>query len=505
MTDPILELAKEFVSYLGSSDRRGRPDGDGRHIMQGLQEYSRNQPLQRAALAGAHTGTLLHGPGGLFNTPGLDTAIISTHVQSKGLGQLLPAFPSVDTHPWFGFLTGVSDDQGNEPTYPCDDAPTGYIKSGTLTARFGVVQRDTNTIRLPDVIERTNRGDMTDLMLIGQLLNDDGRGILYPADIPDGQTMLDMVVAAEQVQTGIRMERKLAKLLWTGDATVKTLGGYAEYPGLENQLVTGQKDAETNANLPSADATIIDAAYNSIGSSTYDLVAAMEEGEDFVFNLAMDTGMDPFTAVIAMRPQAWRVVSSIWPIAYNTQPDMQLIAGGTARVIIDARTNVQERDAMRQGLYLDLNGRRYPVVIDNSIPEENHATNAGLGVGEYASSINFIPLTAAGMPVTYWQHKDYTLIGSQMGNIPSGLETWYTDGGRFLWSMDGKFTCFKLKLETEPRVVARTPHLSFRVTRLKYTRTHAPLRDPDPASEYWVNGGPSLRSVAGPQQFAAWL
>ena len=31
-----------------------------------------------------HTGTLLHGPGGMFNTPGLDEAIISTHVRSTG-------------------------------------------------------------------------------------------------------------------------------------------------------------------------------------------------------------------------------------------------------------------------------------------------------------------------------------------------------------------------------------------------------------------------------------
>jgi hypothetical protein len=312
-----------------------------------------------------------------------------------------------------------------------------------------------------------------------------------------------MVVAAEQVQTGIRMERKLGKMLWTGDATVQTLGGYSEFPGLENQFVTGQVDAETNAAMPSADSTVLDAQYQTVGSSTFDLVGLMEEAEDFVFNLANDTGMDPFTAAIVMRPQLWRVVSSIWPVQYNTQPEFGMLDNTNARLIIDARTNVEERDKMRQGLYLWLNGRRYPVVLDTGIPQEDRSTNANLGVGEFASSIKFIPLTAAGMPVTYWQHKDYRLLSSQTGSMPPGMNMWWTDGGRFLWSYDGKYTCFKLKMVTALRVIARTPHLGFSINHLKISRNHVPLRDPDPSSQYWLNGGVSLRGV--PTQHAVWL
>ncbi|HXV43323.1 MAG TPA: hypothetical protein VEC96_09685, partial [Anaerolineae bacterium] len=83
------------------------------------------------------TAQKLHGLTGTFSTPGLDRDIISTHVRSHGIGEILPSFPSVEEDPRFGALTGVSDDIGNEPANPCDNAPTGYIKACNLTAQFG--------------------------------------------------------------------------------------------------------------------------------------------------------------------------------------------------------------------------------------------------------------------------------------------------------------------------------------------------------------------------------
>lgn len=495
-------IGKEVVNYLSKSIQANRDVGGGQDILMGLQQYA--APALRKDVVSSHTGTLLHGPGGLFNTPGLDNAVISTHVRARGLGSLLPAFPSNDTNPMFGLLTGISDDQGSEPTYICDDAPTGYVKSGTLTAKFGVIARDTNSIEITKTIRRINRGDFTDLMLIGKILNEDNRGVGYPTNLNE-TGILNMVVQAEQLQTGVRMERKLNKLLWIGDPAIKTIDGYAEFPGLEQQLVTGQVDAEINGvSLPSADSTIINVNYQTVGSA-FDVVEPIEEAEDFVYNLAADTGMDPADWVVCVRPQLWRVLSSVWPIAYNTQPDMAVIAGSNARVMIDARTNVQERDQMRAGLYIDINGRRYNVVIDHGIPEENSATNAGLGMGEFASSFNFVNLTAGGSPLTYWQYMNYADINSQAAGLPANLVNWATDGGRFLWSYDGKFTCFKMKMITEPRVVVRAPHLNFRVIRLKYSRNNAPLRDPHADSQYWVNGGPSVRKPAGNTVYAPWL
>lgn len=468
-------------------------------LLAGLYENSQQGGVSQKAAVAAHTGTLLHGPGGMFNTPGLDSSIISLHVRSKGLGQLLPAFPSIDTNPFFGFITGFGAESGDEPVNPCDDAPTGYMKSGSLTAKFGHVARDTKTIRLPDTIKRLNRGDFTDLSMVNSILNPESSGIYYPADVSE-QGLLDMVTKAEMVIAGINMERKLSRLLWTGDASVATAQeGYVEFPGLDNQIATGQVDAELNNAMASADSLILDFGFGDV--TTSDIVEPMEEAEDYVFNLSEDTGL-PVSGVFVMRPQAWRAISSVWPIQYNTQPDMTTIAGTTARVIIDGRVNIQERDAMRQGLYLDLNGRRYNVVLDTGIVELDNA-NGNLDADEFASAIYFVPLTAGGMPVTYWEYLNHQLSVPQT-QLLHGMETWYTDGGRYLWSYDGSFTCFKLKMETDLRVVLRTPHLAFKLQNVKYRRTYAPLRSDDPASSYWKDGGVSIRNVS-PTQYAAWL
>jgi len=489
----------QYANATFANESKGEIDA-AQVLKQFANAYEQNQ---KAALQ-AHTGTMLHGPGGLFNTPGLDSALISTHVQARGLGQLLPAFPSRSKNPWFGLLTGFSDDVGSEPTYPCDDAPAGYIKSGTLTARFGRVARGSNDIRIPDTLFQINSSETMDLQLIGSILNQDAQGILYPGDI-DESGLLDMVTKAEQITMGVRFERKLAKLLWSGqgDGSNDTPGkGYIEFPGIDEQVATGYADAETNAAMPSADSTIWDFAYQDIGAGA-DLVAAMEEVLDYLENLAIDTGVDPVQFVIVMRPMAWRAVTSAWPIQYNTQPEYSVISGSEHRIIHDARENVRDRDAMRQGLYLDVGGKRYNVVLDTGITEEDN-TSGSLIADEFASSIYILPLSIVGnLPVLYWEYLDHTL-GVPQSNLVPGMATWYTDGGRFLWSWKTVYTCFKLRAETDPRVVLRTPHLAAKIQDVKYSR-RLPLRDPDPESDYWVDGGVSGRTIGGLTQYSPWL
>ncbi len=475
-----------------------------RDAVQVLQQFANAYEQNQKAALQTHTGTLLHGPGGLFNTPGLDTALISTHVQARGLGQLLPAFPSRSTNPWYGLLTGFSDDVGSEPVYPCDDAPSGYIKSGTLTARFGRVARGSQDIRIPDTLFQINSSETMDLQLIGSILNQDAQGILYPNDIDEGG-LLDMVTKAEQITMGVRFERKLAKLLWNGvgDGSNDTAGeGYKEFPGIDDQVATGYVDAETNVAMASADSTIWDFGFGDVGSGAA-IVEAVEEVADYLENLAIDSGVDPVKFVIVMRPMLWRAISSAWPIQYNTQPEYSIVAGSEHRIIHDARENVKDRDAMRQGLYLDVNGKRYDVVLDTGLTELDN-TSGSLIADEFASSMYILPLTIVNnLPVLYWEYLDHTL-GVPQSNLVPGMATWYTDGGRFLWSWKTTYTCFKLRAETDPRVILRTPHLAGKIQDIKYSR-RVPLRDPDPASDYWVDGGVSERQTSVPTQFSPWL
>ena len=447
------------------------------------------------------TNQRMHGPGGLFSTPGLDNAIISTHVKPRGLGPRLPAFPSFDTDPRFGFLTGVSDDIGSEPVNVCDDAPTGYMLGGTLTAKFGRVIRSTETMDYGDLLLKLNRGDLTDLQLYGSLLSMDAEG-MYPGGLGDGRDAIDMITKGQMVMAGVRMERKLTKMLWNGSVGAGNGGGYIEFPGLLEQITTGHVDAVENIALPSADSLVVDALYGEIG--TYDIVGAIAAAEYYIYQLALDT-VDSATWVITMRSQMWHAITEIWPCSYNTGACSDSIAGDSAnRIVIDGRQNIAERDQMRRELKLTVNGRTYDVVLDDGLYQETFADNAvDLTDGQLASTIAFVPLTISGtLPVTYWQYVDFRAATADL-SLLQGKERFWSDGGRFLWGYeDNGAWCYKLKMRTEPRIVLRTPQLAFRIDNLVIEPTHI-LRGFDPAQDDFVGGGVSMRP--SPVSYAAWL
>ena len=70
------------------------------------------------------------------------------------------------------------------------------------------------------------------------------------------------------------------------------------------------------------------------------------------------------------------------------------------------------------------------------------------------------------------------------------------------WAIENLNWCFKLKLKTEQRVVLRTPQLAGRIDNVRYTPLQH-LREPQPTSPYWSDGGVSLRQTT--TDYAVWL
>jgi hypothetical protein len=439
----------------------------------------------------------LHGSLGIFSTAGLDREVISTHVRSYGLGAALPKLPSVFEDPRYGALTGVSDDVGNEPANPCNDAPTGYVKACNLQAQFGRVARDTETIEMDKLMLRQRRSDFTDLRLIGQMMGDSG----FAVGNLNQQQMLNLVTMKEMIGVGVRMERKLSDHLWSGNPANNNLGGgYKEFPGLALQVNTGQVDADTNTSCPSLDSDVKDFNYNDVCGTTVDIVEYMSMLEYYIYELASDTGMLPTQWVWVMRPQLWYELTACWPCKYNTNRCTSI--GGDHQVITDGRENISERDRMRDGLTIDVNGRTYPVILDNSMPELSPTDNANLIPGQYASNIYFLPMTITGnFPVLYMEYLDYRQAASDVALL-RGREDFWTDGGMWSWAIENLNWCFKLKLKSEQRVVLRTPQLAGRIDNVRYTPLQH-LRDPQPTSPYWSDGGVSLRETA--TDYAVWL
>lgn len=431
-----------------------------------------------------NTAQRLHGSSGLFTGP-LEREIITAHVRPYGLASQLPAIPSVSEDPRYGSITGFTATVGAEPDHACDDAPYGFMKGCNLTARFGMLRRDTSTIEMDKVMLKLNRGDFTDLILKGRLL---GLTDLVPSGLNESQ-VTDIMTMSEMVIVGVNTERALGHQSWQGTRTVGT-----EFAGLDVLIATGQVDADTGVACPALDSDIKSYNYQELSSSIVEMVGSMEW---YLNNNAVTMGLDPVEWVVCMNPNLWYELSAVWPCAYNTNRCVDGLTTTGASVVLDGRENTRDRDAMRNGMYLDINGRRYRVVTDTSIYEHNNANNANLDPGEYASSLYMVPLTIAGnFPVTYREYVDYRQASSDINLLRGKEEFFWTDNGMYSWAIEQIKWCYKLALKTEQRIILRTPQLAGRVDAIKYIPTQH-LRDSDPSSPYFKDGGVSIRGMLG--------
>lgn len=426
-----------------------------------------------------HTAPLLHGHNGLFTGP-IERDVITAMVRSTGIGSQLPLIPSVMEDPRFASISGYTDVIGAEPTNPCADAPYGYLKGCTLTAKFGLLRRDTNQIDIMQTMMKLNRGDFTDLVLRGRVL---GMSNLAPRDMNE-QDLLTVLTKSEMINAGVQAERKLLVDMWQGTIAAGT------FPGLDSQIATGQKDAESGTTCPALDSDVKNFAYDLVGGTGRDIVEYISSMEFYIRTNASRMGLDPATWAIVMKAELWFELSAVWPCSYLSNK----CNPGNGTVYVNGSENVTMRDDMRNGLYIDINGNRYPVIIDDGIYEFNSTNDANLAKGEYASSVYMVPLTiTGGFPVTYREYLDYSAASSDTALLQNTQMFW-TDGGAYSWAVEYLKWCFKMSLRTEQRVVLRTPQLAGKIQKVKYTPLQH-LRSNDPKSPYFMDGGVSIRNT----------
>ncbi len=441
--------------------------------------------INSKAAASVQTANQLHGDGGLWAVPGLERDIITAHIRPAGVSMILPFLSTIDEDPRYGMITGYTDPEGAEPENACDDAPAGFVKGCTLTARFGLTRRDTQTIEFDKVMLRRNRSDFRDLNLRGRLL---GLTNLEPNGLNERQ-IFNILTMSEMVTAGVGAERKLNKEIWQG-----VRANTNEFAGLDVQIATGQVDAETGTACAAADSDVKDFAYDDVEGGGRSIVEYLSMLEWFLFFNARRMGLTPFTAIIVLRPELWQILTEVWPCQYNTNKCATAVIGGQSRVVIDGRENIAQRDSMRSSMNIDINGRTYTVVEDDGIFEANSTNDANLNAGEYASTIYFLPLTiTGGFPVTYREYLNYTdTVASQNVALLMGRENFWSDGGAYSWAIENNKWCYKLALKTEQRIILRTPQLAGKIQNIKYIPLQH-LRSSDPTSPYFADGGVSLR------------
>lgn len=472
-------------------------------LLQVLEKQAQTQEALTAVLKGGDvqktlTGTMtankLHGLDGLWSTT-TERDVITAHIRPMGIANMLPMIPSVDEDPSYGILTGYTGASGTQPTNACDDAPTGFVKGCTLTARFGRIRFDTNEIEINKVMLRRNRGDFTDLMLRGRVLGLTG---LQPSGL-DESGILKILTKSEMVTTGVLAERELNTQMWQG-----AYGTANQFPGLDSQIATGQVDSMTNTTCPAVDSDVKDFNYDSVEGGGRSIVEYMSMLEWFIYFNASRMGFLPAEWVWVMRPELWQLLTEVWPCQYNTNKCASAVIGTGSRTVIDGRENIADRDSMRQNMTIEVNGRSYKVAIDDGIYEQNSTNDANLNPGQFASSIFFVPLTiTGGFPVTYREYLDYrhSFVNSNIALLNDRQDFW-SDDGVYLWYHEGNKYCYKLGLKTEQRVILRTPQIAGKIDNVMYEPLQH-LRSSDPDSQYFADGGLSLRNTDD-SFFAVW-
>lgn len=439
---------------------------------------------------------LLHGPGGLLNTAGLENPLLSTVVRPMGLGPYLPAFPSTATQPYYGLITEIVSGGESEPDYICDPAPTGDMKSGVLSTTFGRVQQATEDIDLGTITQTLNNADRTDLMMLGNLLDQADAGSGFPSGINESN-VLNNAIKAGMVTAAFTMALKLNIMLWEGDPAAATAnGGHIPFNGLSKLVKTGYTDAQTANAIPPADSAVVDGAFTTIGVDA-DVVGTLRRVMQYLEHLA-DSTVGGATFAIVMRNNMWDAVSDVWHTEYQDEITAQIGASTASRLVLDASQLVASRDALKTNQLLPINGRVYPVIIDSGIHEVDSVEDAvNLSAGEYSSPIYVIPLTIGpGIPVTYWEYLDWTVTQALLNESGfANMINFVTDGARFVWTAQQTRMCISLQMRTEPRVVLRTPQLAARIDDLIYVPTAPLFRQPHVGDAGYVAGGETTRTA----------
>jgi hypothetical protein len=476
------------------------------------------KPLQQVLAQQKHDppgvplGPYLHGAFGLLNVPGTDGRVLSAmQIPVTGALENLPVVKGsrasgglfggemlAYTNVLTGVTSGPADEFLNQPTESCAVGPYGgLLKMCTWANEFG---RFRFSIKEIDIWKVGQHVDLADMPM--RVLNNPAQGNI--PFVPSGMPALTQALAGELpsrlFETLVSSVRMLHRRIWIGDSA-NTVGERRDFTGFDIQINVGthfDKDARTVCTAANSDVKNFN--YRLISSPNPSIVEYVENADRVVMWKARQQGLTPYDYDVYMRPDAWTVISEVWPLRQYQLFVQQMAAInamiGTAGGVIQVSAGdlMELKQAFRDAMQLPINGKAHRVILDEGITEETPNTTPNLQPGQWASGIYGIPRTVMGaLPATVLEIYDHdnapermvaNIVSAQQGSGP----TWTTDAGFFRWQSDYKNGCFQMGYEFSPRLHVLTPQLAWRIDHCAY----APLQHLSsamPDSDYFADGG----------------
>lgn len=442
-----------------------------------------------------------HGNGGLFAQPGVEPQWINAvQLPADGLWARLPEYKTNKTRPLYGILSGVgAGTSTNPPANACGDWGTGgLISICRQDAVLGRKGMGTEVFDLARMGELNDRADMQDFSMIGNPLEGANSGYamnLFAGGADVGSDFLNKELAKLIFEMAVNMEREFAPDVWTDVPGTAADAYRLEYMrGMEYLINTGYRDAITGTACASVDSDIINFATFATGGNNITTVAgAGDKLVQLLSSLVMakekqarEQRLDPVGYAFYMSTLTFWGVTEIWACSYLTNRCQTTTSG--MNLNIDATEQVRMREEMRAGNFLWINGKRYEVVLDDTMPQ----TQPSAGV--FTGDIYLIAQTIRGnFPAIFKTYFDFNAPGAagdalrQMGQLAYGSSV--SPDGKYLMNLSKENNCYKLQGTFRPGLVVRTPFLDVRITNVKVQPTIVPRSWDPSAPSFYVNGG----------------
>jgi len=160
---------------------------------------------------------------------------------------------------------------------------------------------------------------------------------------------------------------------------------------------------------------------------------------------------------------------------------------GQNRTVVNADQAQSRYESYLNSMQLPIDGRMYPVVLDNMIPE-----TAGQANG-ICSDIYFITTDISGRTVTYGNYQDfnktYGRVRNELVSMFGSDDIAITDNGRYALVRDNVRGCFDIQAYVKPRIVAEMPQLLGRIRNVCCNVTGEPFPDVTGSGRVYEKGG----------------
>lgn len=491
-----IEALENFLEGGGDTKRRKQGPrisaGDGFSV--GHQKH----------LYGEVASSALHRPmyeDAFFQDAALDTAFMNLLIQPRNsIVNMIPVRPNNNLEQKFGFLTAHAvfdgEDSASEPESGCEpcvvvDDAYDFLK---FSFPYGRICRRGKTLETNELIRRAALRQYDDFYFIGDL-----RGIsAFQPPWENVQTDRDIIVQTavnrQLWNIGRRLQLWMMDKVWSGDPTNNVGTAYKEFHGLLRLISDSYgtisspitvEVMDESARATALNSHIVDFAGDCVGAGGRSLYEYLEEMEFVLYHRAEMLNMLPVDWGIFMPSFMWDEITKHLPCEMAgtgcglpantavTQTNLVLNTPGGDLFTLSMR------EQMRKSRTLTLNGHTYPIYTDDSLPYTyDDLTNS------YTADIFFVPFTANGIEVLYWEHMDYSELGQELSPLPGSFTDalGWTDGGRYHHAFTMERWCFEVQTKMEVRLIFKAPHLAGRLENVCVNIMSDGVR------ELWKNG-----------------